>query len=566
MRRGVWLLALLAMAACSQQPPAPQATAESIATVPSIGQPGESNPPAGSSTTTSTTLGPRGRIGGVLPDGTPYTVVFDARVDRTVISIGAAIMIDLDGTTRPLGRTIVTMEHPGDPGLDELGRYTVPVGGGGIVISVFPEMADQVPDIEALLDDSIAPGSYAHMPSVELFPPLRWATDEEIPLQMQVEYPGFVVRRGCGELAAACSRTGAVQVIPADRVFSGVHGLPAEPVWIESPAPRPVDQEAYLPPGPLSARGAHDVIWTGSEMIVWGGASGDRLPDLVDGAAFDPETSTWRMLPPAPLESSRITRAVWAGDRMIVIAREATIAYHPGADRWSVVGDGLYPPEAPGFTVWTGFAVAAWTSSGIHEFDPTSGVWTQLPSPGFGGSGWGEAALRTVDGRLYAIGLGSVYCGGRQIAIWETTEWSPVPTVSLATEEYADCSYASQTGVAAGHLVVWDDEIHPTMAFDPAAGRWVTIETIPLGGTEGPAGPVPLGEGFLVPQWGEAAILDGATMTWSHAALPGDGDDTHMVWTGAELLMWGATCCYGDGSDRFTSIDAWRWTPPALGR
>ncbi len=62
-------------------------------------------------------------------------------------------------------------------------------------------------------------------------------------------------------------------------------------------------------------------------MIAGGG---ERLPDRVDGAAFDPVTSTWRMLPPIPLEeSSRVTHAVWAGSQMIVVSREATLLTTP---------------------------------------------------------------------------------------------------------------------------------------------------------------------------------------------------------------------------------------------
>jgi hypothetical protein len=35
---------------------------------------------------------------------------------------------------------------------------------------------------------------------------------------MEVSYPGFVVRRGCGELSTECSPSGSVQVIATDPV------------------------------------------------------------------------------------------------------------------------------------------------------------------------------------------------------------------------------------------------------------------------------------------------------------------------------------------------------------
>jgi hypothetical protein len=41
-----------------------------------------------------------------------------------------------------------------------------------------------------------------------------------------------------------------------------------------------------LPPGPLGGRVHHTAVWTGQEMLVWGGIAGDAA--LADGAAFRP--------------------------------------------------------------------------------------------------------------------------------------------------------------------------------------------------------------------------------------------------------------------------------------
>ena len=39
-------------------------------------------------------------------------------------------------------------------------------------------------------------------------------------------------------------------------------------------------------------------VWTGKEMLIWGG-SGTGYPPLYDGAAYDPEKKSWRKLPDA---------------------------------------------------------------------------------------------------------------------------------------------------------------------------------------------------------------------------------------------------------------------------
>lgn len=389
-------------------------------------------------------------IGGALPDGTPYVVRFDTPVDPTVEGISAAIILD-DESEQPgvIGISSYFPEGAPEPGLDSLNRYTIRSGQGGVTIAIYDEIADGFDDLEAFLDTHIQPGAESKLPNLELSPPLRWAADDEIPLTMEVMYDGFVVRRGCGDLAVACSEAGAVQVIPENVISTPGRGLPAEPVWIESTAPRPVNSPSYVDPGPLSIRGSHDLLWTGDEMIVWGGADGDRLPNLIDGAAFNPDTSTWRMLAPIPLDNATVTRAIWTDDTMIVVSREATFAYDPEADTWSVLGDGLYPPEYPGFLVWTGDVVVAWNSSGIHEFNPGSGEWIQLPDPGFerGLDRW-SAALRVVNGEVYALSLAPGYCNGRRIVRWTGTEWTALAPVDLQSTDYADCSYPNQTGVS----------------------------------------------------------------------------------------------------------------------
>jgi hypothetical protein len=47
------------------------------------------------------------------------------------------------------------------------------------------------------------------------------------------------------------------------------------------------DRWQTFPAGPLSTRAIHTVVWTGQEMLVWGGTGGQSA--LGDGAAYRPE-------------------------------------------------------------------------------------------------------------------------------------------------------------------------------------------------------------------------------------------------------------------------------------
>src|SRR5438046_6659989 len=66
-----------------------------------------------------------------------------------------------------------------------------------------------------------------------------------------------------------------------------------------------------------AARGSHTAVWTGSEMIVWGGWNGSSY--LNTGGRYNPSTDGWTAtsLTNAPVGRSQHT-AVWTGSQMIL--------------------------------------------------------------------------------------------------------------------------------------------------------------------------------------------------------------------------------------------------------
>ena len=75
------------------------------------------------------------------------------------------------------------------------------------------------------------------------------------------------------------------------------------------------DSWTLMSPSPLAGRGAHRAVWTGREMVVWGGFS---TTELNDGAAYDPAADTWSQLPISPVLPRQGQAMVWVGDRMVV--------------------------------------------------------------------------------------------------------------------------------------------------------------------------------------------------------------------------------------------------------
>ena len=78
-----------------------------------------------------------------------------------------------------------------------------------------------------------------------------------------------------------------------------------------------------------AARRWHTAVWTGSEMIVWGGI-GSNGSDLNTGGRYNPSTDSWTATSTASAPAARNRHtAVWTGSEMIVWG-----GYVPGARRF----------------------------------------------------------------------------------------------------------------------------------------------------------------------------------------------------------------------------------------
>ena len=92
-----------------------------------------------------------------------------------------------------------------------------------------------------------------------------------------------------------------------------------------------------------SERNGHTAIWTGTELIVWGGGWGE-IGLNSDGRRYDPSTDTWTVMSSVNAPAVRTGHhAVFDGQRMIVWGGVSTngSANFPvsngGVDRKSVV-------------------------------------------------------------------------------------------------------------------------------------------------------------------------------------------------------------------------------------
>ena len=77
----------------------------------------------------------------------------------------------------------------------------------------------------------------------------------------------------------------------------------------------PSDSWAPVAPSPLSGRGGHRAVWTGREMLVWGGFDSAVRGD---GALYNPFDDTWVRMAPGPLPARQHHAMVWTGQQLIV--------------------------------------------------------------------------------------------------------------------------------------------------------------------------------------------------------------------------------------------------------
>ena len=139
-----------------------------------------------------------------------------------------------------------------------------------------------------------------------------------------------------------------------------------------------------------SARAGHTAVWTGSEMIVWGGgASGPTY--LTTGGRYNPSTDSWTATSITNAPDARSGhKAVWTGSEIIVWGGDNGSSflntggrYNPGTDSWTATSTTNAPVGRQDCTaVWTGSEMIVW--GGLAEsylntggrYNPTMDSWT----------------------------------------------------------------------------------------------------------------------------------------------------------------------------------------------
>jgi hypothetical protein len=302
---------------------------------------------------------------------------------------------------------------------------------------------------------------------------------------------------------------------------------------------------------PLPTRGApsprhdHTAVWTGSTMIVWGGAIPGMEKVTATGGVYDPATKGWTPTSTAGAPSARRAHAaVWTGSRMLVwggsgaedLASGGGI-YDPATDTWAAMAAAGEPePRTMFTTTWTGTALVVWGgfaapttvfgNGGIYN--PASNTWSAVAGAGAPSPRFGHSAVWAGD-RV-------IFWGGQDLADWLDTGGMLAPTPPPGGQWIGATGAAGAPSRREGHAAVW------TGTGMLVWGGWNGGLYSETGGIFDPAG--------------------GAWAATSAAMAPAPRRGHAAVWTGAAMVVWGG---YAGESDEITFGDGGRFTPDGGG-
>ena len=286
-----------------------------------------------------------------------------------------------------------------------------------------------------------------------------------------------------------------------------------------------------VPAAPLSPRERAHLLWTGSELLVFGGSeepcppTADCVfgrPALRDGASFHPVSGSWRSIADAPVPIDQASAALvgrvvymWVpGFASVPESRRAFLSYDIAADEWNELA---LPPRGRGAfrrLVAARDRVIAYLDSheGVHKTDLPSGEWRVLPvSESIGTGPWMWINDRAV--------------------------------------------YPALGGADGGRTNGWDRTYPYGGILDPATGEWSELPPLPAEGLEFTAGVVGSSEAAIFAH--DSWILDLETERWLRPPNLDGGsvEGRSTVWAGDRAIAFGGVDWSKRGGELLA--DAW---------
>jgi hypothetical protein len=342
------------------------------------------------------------------------------------------------------------------------------------------------------------------------------------------------------------------------------------------------------------ARSIHTAVWTGNEMIVWGGLN-NITQTMKTGGRYNPSSDTWIPTSGGNIPSSRSGHtAVWTGTEMIIWGGSGETTtntggrYNPSTDNWTPTSTGANTPSARAGqkAVWTGTEMIIWGGLNSTQMLNTGGRYNPLTDT------WIKTSTGTnvPSGRFAHIMVWT----GNEMIVWGGATVSTVLNTggryNPSTDSWIPTSIGTNVPVARGfhsgiwtgsEMIVWGGQsigfglVNSGGRYNPSTDTWIATST----GVDVPSARsnhIGVWTGNKMIVWGgeddnselnTGGLYNPNNDSWDSTNtgvdVPSARSDHSGIWTGTEMIVWGGsdtTSQLNTGGAYNPLNDAWRAT------
>jgi N-acetylneuraminic acid mutarotase len=336
------------------------------------------------------------------------------------------------------------------------------------------------------------------------------------------------------------------------------------------------DDTWTLTPAPPEGREQHTTVWTGSEMIVWGGLAID-VGILNTGGRYNPSTDTWAATNAHAPAARYAHTAVWTGSEMIVWGGYDGLndlktggRYNATMDTWTATTTNNAPSARAYHTaVWTGSEMIVWGGGGLNtggKYNPSTDTWTDTSTSNAPSAREYHTAVWTGNEMIVWGGFLNLDTGGKYHP--DTDTWTATSTTN------APLGRSLHTAVWTGsEMIVWGGyyidrtfiALNTGGRYNPDTDSWTSTSTVNVPAARWDHSAVWTGSEMIV--WGGTDLTanfntggkyDPNTGSWTATSIvnaPSARASHTAVWTGAEMILWGGN---GNTGGRYSpQTDSW---------
>ncbi len=316
-------------------------------------------------------------------------------------------------------------------------------------------------------------------------------------------------------------------------------------------------------------------VWTGQEMIVWGGRIPTGGVTLATGARYNPTTNAWKTMATLRAPTARYNHAaVWTGQEMIVwggtdsngALLDTGARYNPLTDTWTPMSrEGVAERRENHVAAWAGTHMVIWggrTMDNVQppsprRYDPATDAWSAVSEVDLPPSAENTRALWTGSELLLLGGFRrppAEYLAGVGRYNPVTDSWRPFPIENAPVGHFGDLLvWTGREAILWGSIPAGPGSaavLTSGAAFDAAAGTWRMISDLdqPAAGSSGglavfATGAGTRGTGLMLVVGGpyQGGAYDPASDHWWPLSMQGSIPGQFAFWTGRQVLVWGTS-------------------------